>query len=114
MGLNCRQSTESPAMASPIISYRLTDEEVAVIKDQALPGESLNQTAQRLMRQQLTQIAPTLPAKQSTVKQPVNSVDRDWVEDLVRSVYFRATHEMEKAIGNIREEFNQRLGEWNA
>lgn len=94
-------------MASPIISYRLTDEEVAVIKAQALPGESLNQTAQRLMRQQVAQLAPSLPIKQSTIRQPVDSVDRLWVESLVATV----RQEMGEAIGSLRQEVEERLGE---
>ena len=98
-------------MASPIFSFRLTDEEAAVIKAQALPGETLNQTAQRLMRQQLTQISPTLPAKQSTVKQPVHAVDRDWIDGLIKTIRSETTQEIEKAVGSLRQEVSERLGE---
>jgi hypothetical protein len=40
-------------MSSQVISYRLNVEEVLALKQKALPGESDNQTAQRLMREVL-------------------------------------------------------------
>jgi chromosome segregation ATPase len=40
-------------MGSQVISYRLSDEEVAALRRQALSGESDNQTAQRLARESL-------------------------------------------------------------
>ena len=43
----------STAMSSQVISYRLNTEEVLVLRQKALPGESDNQCAQRLMRETL-------------------------------------------------------------
>lgn len=40
-------------MSSQVISYRLNVEEVLALREKALPGESDNQTAQRLMREAL-------------------------------------------------------------
>ncbi len=40
-------------MSSQVISYRLSTEEVLQLRQKALPGESDNQTAQRLMREAL-------------------------------------------------------------
>ena len=40
-------------MSSQVISYRLSTNEVLALREKALPGESDNQTAQRLMRQML-------------------------------------------------------------
>ncbi len=40
-------------MSSQVISYRLTDEELSALKPQQFSGESLNQTAQRVMRDKL-------------------------------------------------------------
>ncbi len=37
-------------MSSQVISYRLNTEDVLALRQKALPGESDNQTAQRLMR----------------------------------------------------------------
>ena len=38
-------------MSSQVISYRFSSDEVLVLREKALPGESDNQTAQRLMRE---------------------------------------------------------------
>lgn len=38
-------------MSSQVISYRLLTDEVLILRQKALPGESDNQTAQRLMRE---------------------------------------------------------------
>lgn len=38
-------------MSSQVISYRFSPDEVSVLREKALPGESDNQTAQRLMRE---------------------------------------------------------------
>jgi hypothetical protein len=40
-------------MSSQVISYRLTTDEVLVLRQKAFPGESDNQTAQRLIRETL-------------------------------------------------------------
>jgi hypothetical protein len=40
-------------MSSQVISYRLSTDEVLALRQKALPGESDNQTAQRLMRETL-------------------------------------------------------------
>jgi len=40
-------------MSSQVISYRLSTDEVLQLRQKALPGESDNQTAQRLMREAL-------------------------------------------------------------
>jgi hypothetical protein len=40
-------------MSSQVISYRLSTEEVLSLRQRALPGESDNQTAQRLIRETL-------------------------------------------------------------
>src|SRR5919199_3543541 len=40
-------------MSSQVISYRLSTDEVLQLRQKALPGESDNQTAQRLMREML-------------------------------------------------------------
>lgn len=40
-------------MSSQVISYRLSTDEVLALREKALPGESNNQTAQRLMREAL-------------------------------------------------------------
>ncbi len=43
----------STAISSQVISYRLSTEEVLQLRQKALPGESDNQTAQRLIRETL-------------------------------------------------------------
>ncbi len=40
-------------MSSQVISYRLSKEEVLQLRQKAVPGESDNQTAQRLIRETL-------------------------------------------------------------
>ncbi len=46
-------------MSSQVISYRLSPEEVLALRQKALPGESDNQTAQRLMRESLGVSTPS-------------------------------------------------------
>jgi chromosome segregation ATPase len=46
-------------MSSQVISYRLSTEEVLQLRQKALPGESDNQTAQRLMREALGLSTPS-------------------------------------------------------
>jgi methyl-accepting chemotaxis protein len=52
-------------MSSQVISYRLNTEEVLALRQKALPGESDNQTAQRLMREVLG--VSTVVSTQSTL-----------------------------------------------
>jgi hypothetical protein len=52
-------------MSSQVISYRLNTEEVLALRQKALPGESDNQTAQRLMREVLG--VSTVLSTQSTL-----------------------------------------------
>jgi len=46
-------------MSSQVISYRLSTDEVLQLRQKALPGESDNQTAQRLMREALGLSTPS-------------------------------------------------------
>jgi len=52
-------------MSSQVISYRLSTDEVLALRQKALPGESDNQTAQRLMREVIS--VYTLSTKTSTI-----------------------------------------------
>jgi hypothetical protein len=52
-------STRCLQMSSQVISYRLSPEEVLALRQKALPGESDNQTAQRLMRESLGVSTPS-------------------------------------------------------
>jgi Tol biopolymer transport system component len=58
-------STIVDKMSSQVISYRLSTDEVLALRQKALPGESDNQTAQRLMRETLG--LSTLSTASSTV-----------------------------------------------
>ncbi len=49
-------------MSSQVISYRLSTDEVIALRQKALPGESDNQTAQRVMREALGVSTPSTKA----------------------------------------------------
>ncbi len=66
-------------MSSQVISYRLSDEEVAALRRQALPGESDNQTAQRLARQSL---GVSTVSTVSTMSLPVDGLE-ERIESIV-------------------------------
>ena len=51
--LNCLQRLHIVCIVSQVLSFRLSIKEVALLRQQAQPGESDNQTAQRLMREML-------------------------------------------------------------
>lgn len=53
-------------MSSQVISYRLGTDEVSILRQKALPGESDNQTAQRLMRELLGLSTETSTVSTST------------------------------------------------
>ena len=48
---------------SQVISFRLSDRELQALQGIQLPGESLNQTAQRLLKERLFEsVPPTMPS----------------------------------------------------
>lgn len=49
-------------MASRLIQFRLSDEELQALQASSVEGESLNLTAQRLLKQLLGTTKPLLPA----------------------------------------------------
>jgi chromosome segregation ATPase len=64
-------------MSSQVISYRLSTEEVLQLRQKALPGESDNQTAQRLMREMLGL---------STVSTGIPSLSTDSLDERIESI----------------------------
>jgi hypothetical protein len=80
-------STSVDKMSSQVISYRLNIDEVSVLREKALPGESDNQTAQRLMREMLGLSTPsTVLSTMSTtgLDERVESVEANQNEILNR------------------------------
>jgi hypothetical protein len=64
-------------MSSQVISYRLSKEEVLQLRQKALPGESDNQTAQRLIRETLGL---------STVSTDTESLSTDNLDERIESI----------------------------
>jgi chromosome segregation ATPase len=64
-------------MSSQVISYRLSTDEVLQLRQKALPGESDNQTAQRLMREMLGL---------STVSTGIPSLSTDSLDERIESI----------------------------
>ena len=93
-------------MSSQVISYRLGTDEVLALREKALPGESDNQTAQRLMRESLELSTETSTA--STVASP--SLD-DRIESIVdeKLASFAAN---QNDLFNRLQESIQSLQEW--
>lgn len=64
-------------MSSQVISYRLSTEEVLNLRQRALPGESDNQTAQRLIRETLglsTASTVTPPLSTDSLDERIESI----------------------------------------
>jgi hypothetical protein len=78
-------------MSSQVISYRLTDEELSALKLQQISGESLNQTAQRVMRDKLG--FPTL--------QPTGGISHQEVTDIVDSRLNNAFSALEARLSKL-------------
>lgn len=64
-------------MSSQVISYRLNTEEVLTLRQKALPGESDNQTAQRLMREVLGVSTQVSTQSTLTLDERIESVVED-------------------------------------
>ncbi len=84
-------------MGNKIISFRFNDAEVEALQALQSPyiDESPSQTAARLLRELLG------VSKKPEPSTPVNNVD---IQELVKQ-------EVEKAIADVRREFDERLGE---
>lgn len=75
-------------MSSQVISYRLSTEEVLALRQRALPGESDNQTAQRLMRESLGVSTPStelIPVSTGNLDERVESIVEERFSSLVGS-----------------------------
>lgn len=59
---------------SQVISFRLSDTELQALHGIQQPGESLNQTAQRLLKERLFDTLPTMP---STAASTLSTKDVD-------------------------------------
>jgi polyhydroxyalkanoate synthesis regulator phasin len=64
-------------MSSQVTSYRLNTEEVLVLRQKALPGESDNQTAQRLMRESLGMSTDLSTTSTTNLDERIKSVIED-------------------------------------
>jgi len=64
-------------MSSQVISYRLSTNEVLALREKALPGESDNQTAQRLMRQMLDVSTELSTASTIPLSERIESIVED-------------------------------------
>ncbi len=64
-------------MSSQVISYRLNTEEVLVLRQKAMPGESDNQTAQRLMRESLGTSTDLSTMSTTNLDERIKSVIKD-------------------------------------
>lgn len=82
-------------MSSQVISYRFSSDEVLVLREKALPGESDNQTAQRLMREFLG-LSTALSTEMSKASTPSLSERIEAVEDKLSSF-----------TGNVNESFSR-------
>lgn len=69
-------------MSSQVISYRLSTDEVLALRQKALPGESDNQTAQRLIRESLG-LSTELSTKLSTMSTDTLSSLDERIESIV-------------------------------
>ncbi len=72
----------STVMSSQVISYRLSTEEVLQLRQKALPGESDNQTAQRLMREALGTSTGLSTASTVPLDERIESVVEDRLSSL--------------------------------
>jgi len=64
-------------MSSQVISYRLSTDEVLALRQKALPGESDNQTAQRLMREVLELSTEVSTPSTLTLDERIESIVED-------------------------------------
>jgi polyhydroxyalkanoate synthesis regulator phasin len=64
-------------MSSQVISYRLSTDEVLALRQKALPGESDNQTAQRLMREVLGLSTEVSTQSTLTLDERIESIVED-------------------------------------
>lgn len=64
-------------MSSQVISYRLSTDEVLALRQKALPGESDNQTAQRLMREALGVYTVSTGASTGSLDDRIESIVED-------------------------------------
>jgi hypothetical protein len=64
-------------MSSQVISYRLSTDEVLALRQKALPGESDNQTAQRLMREALGVSTEASTLSTHTLDERIESIVED-------------------------------------
>jgi hypothetical protein len=95
--------TESTALStvtsSQVISYRLNTKEVLILRQKALPGESDNQTAQRLMRESLGTSTDLSTASTTNLDERIKSV----IEDRLSSF---AAHQNE-LLSHLQERLQQ-------
>jgi len=92
-------------MSSQVISYRLSTDEVLQLRQKALPGESDNQTAQRLMREALGLSTP------STV---MPSLSTDSLDERIESILDERLSSFASNQNNLLSCLQERLQEVEA
>ncbi len=92
-------------MSSQVISYRLSTDEVLQLRQKALPGESDNQTAQRLMREALGLSTP------STV---MSSLSTDSLDERIESILDERLSSFASNQNNLLSCLQERLQEVEA
>lgn len=100
-------STECLQMSSQVISYRLSTDEVLALRQKALPGESDNQAAQRLMREVLGVSTEVSTQSILTLDERIESIVEDRLSsfaanqnDLLRRLQERL-EELEAQVANL-------------
>lgn len=89
-------------MSSQVISYRLSTDEVLSLRQKALPGESDNQTAQRLMREALG--VSTVYTKAATMS--TNSLD-ERIESIVEEKLSSFAANQNDLLSRLQERLQQ-------
>ena len=92
-------------MSSQVISYRLSTEEVLQLRQKALPGESDNQTAQRLMRETLGS---------STVSTITPSLSTDSLDERIESILEERLSSLVSNQNDLLSRLQERLQEVEA
>ena len=92
-------------MSSQVISYRLSTDEVLQLRQKALPGESDNQTAQRLMREALGL---------STVSTGIPSLATDSLDERIESILEERLSSFASNQNNLLSCLQERLQEVEA
>ncbi len=92
-------------MSSQVISYRLSTEEILRLRQKALPGESDNQTAQRLIRESLGL---------STMFTSIPSLSTDTLDERIESILEERLSSLISSQNDLLSRLQERLQEVEA